>query len=101
MRYSPHHGPTSKAAAICKGAAIGFLVGIASIAAQDKGVNHILFVLSKPVEWIGWLAQKIFRLADGSTAMVAWLGLGIYWMIIGGLIGWGVSVARSRMNGDE
>lgn len=86
---------------ICKGAGVGFLVGLASIATQDKGVNHVLFVLSKPVEWLAGLAQRVLGLADGSTALLAWLGLGIYWMLLGGLIGWGISVARARLTGEE
>ncbi len=95
MGISRHLGP------ICKGAGVGFLVGLATIATQDKGVNHILFVLSKPVEWAAWLAQKILGLSDGSTALMMWLGLGVYWMILGGLIGWGISVVYSHATGDE
>lgn len=87
--------------AIIKGAGIGFLVGLALIAAEDKGAEHILFVMSKPVEWVMWLAHKILGLSDGSTALMGWLCLGLYWMIIGGVIGWGAGVIRSKVTGAE
>ena len=94
MSISRHLGP------ICKGAALGFLIGLASIATIDKKTLAIMSVVSKPVEWVMWLAQKLFGLSDGTTAMMGWLGMGIWCMILGALIGWGVSVARSRMAGD-
>jgi len=87
--------------AICKGAGIGFLVGLALIATEDKGAEHILFIMSKPVEWVMWLAQKILGLSDGSTALMGWLCLGVYWMILGGVIGWGASVIYSKVTGNE
>ena len=46
-----------------------------------------------------WLAQKILGLSDGSTALMGWLCLAVYWMILGGLIGWGVSVLRAKILG--
>ena len=101
MRYSPHHGPTSRVAAICKGAAVGFLVGLASIATVDKKSLAILRVVSKPVEWVMWAAQKVLGLSDGSTALIGWLGMGIWCAILGALIGWGVSVLYSKATGDE
>jgi hypothetical protein len=95
MGLTQHLGP------ICRGADIGFLVGLASIAAVDKPSLRIFRLISKPVEWVGWLAQKTLGLSDGSTALIGWLGLGIYWMILGGLIGWGVSVLSSKVTEDE
>ena len=86
---------------ICKGAAIGFLIGLASIATVDKKTLVILRVISKPVEWTMWVAQKIFGLSSSSTALLGWLGLGIYWMILGASIGWGVSVLLSKSSGTE
>jgi len=68
---------------------------------EDKGTHHLFLILSKPVEWTGWLAQKSLGLSDGSTAMLGWLCLGIYWMIIGGFIGLGISVLYSKVAGDE
>ena len=95
MSGTRHLGP------ICKGAGIGFLVGLASIATVDKTSLYILRILSKPVEWVMWLAQKMLGLSDGSTALMGWLCLAVYWMILGGLIGWGVSVLYSKATGDE
>lgn len=87
--------------AICKGAGIGFLVGLTSIATVDKTSVRILRFMSKPVEFVMWLAQKTFGLRDGTTALMGWLGLAVYWMILGGLIGWAVSVLYSKATGDE
>lgn len=101
MRYSSPHGPPSKAAAIGKGAAIGFLVGIASIAAQDNGVNHLLLVLSKPVAWVTWAAQELLGLSAGSAALLGWFGMGIWGMILGALLGWGVSALYAKLTGEE
>jgi hypothetical protein len=95
MASSRHLGP------ICKGAAIGFLFGLASIATVDKKTLFILRIVSKPVELVMWLAQKTLGLSDGSTALMGWLCLAVYWMILGGLIGWGVSVLYSKATGDE
>jgi hypothetical protein len=77
------------------------LVGLASIATVDKTSLHIFRILSKPVEWVMWLAEKTFGLSNGSTALMGWFCLGIYWMILGGLMGWGVSVFYSKVTGDE
>ena len=96
MRYY-RPGPTSRSAAILKGAAIGFLVGLASVATIDKKSLAILRVIGKPVEWTMWVTQKLFGLSDGSTALMGWLGMGVWCMILGGLIGWGISKAT----GDE
>jgi hypothetical protein len=95
MAFTRHLGP------VCKGAATGFLVGLASIAMADKGANHVFRILSRPVEWVTWLAQKVLGLSDGSTALMGWLGLGVYWMMIGAFIGWGVSVLLAKGSGDE
>ncbi len=95
MSLSRHLGP------ICKGAAVGFLIGLASIATVDKKTLVIFRVVSKPVEWVTWLAQKSLGLSDGSTALIGWLGMGIWCMILGALIGWGVSVLHSKVTGDE
>ena len=92
---SRHLGP------ICKGAAIGFLIGLASIATTDKKTLVIMRVVSKPVEWGTWAVQKLLGLSDGSTALMGWFGMGIWGMILGGLIGWGVSVLYSKATGDE
>jgi hypothetical protein len=86
---------------ICKGAGVGFLVGLASIATEDKGANHIIIIVRKPVEWVMWLAQHIFGLSDGSTALMGWLCLGVYGMVLGGLVGWGISVLYLKATGDE
>jgi hypothetical protein len=95
MGISRHLGP------ICAGAAVGFLIGLASIATVDKKTLALMRVVSKPVEWVTWLAQKSLGLSDGSTALMGWLGMGIWCMILGALIGWGVSAARSKATGDE
>jgi hypothetical protein len=101
MRHFHYHGPPSKVAAICKGAAVGLLVGLASIATVDKKSLAILRVVGKPVEWVTWVAQKLFGLSDGSTALMGWFGMGIWCMILGGLIGWVVSILYSKATGDE
>ncbi len=86
---------------ICKGAAVGFLIGLASIATVDKKTLVIMRVVSKPVEWVMWVAQKLLGLSDGSTALMGWLAMGIWCMILGALIGWGVGVLHSKATGDE
>ena len=91
---------TQHLGAICKGAALGFLFGLASIATVDKLTLHIFRILNKPVELVIRLTQNILRLSDGSTALMGWLCLAVYWMILGGLIGWGVSVLHSKVKGD-
>ena len=53
-------------------------------------------IVNKPIEVVLWLAQQAFGLSDESTAVMGWFCLAIYWMAIGGLIGWGVSVLRSK-----
>jgi hypothetical protein len=88
---------TQHLGAICKGAAAGFLFGLASIATVDKLTLQILSIVNKPVELLIWLAQNVFRLSDESTALMGWLGLAVYWMVLGGLIGWGVSVTYSKV----
>ncbi|HUJ09704.1 MAG TPA: hypothetical protein VL171_06735 [Verrucomicrobiae bacterium] len=95
MSITKHLGP------ICKGAAVGFLIGLASIATEDKKTLFVQRIVLKPVEFAMWLAQKIFGLSDGSTALLGWLCAAIYCMILGGLIGWGVSVLYSKVTGDE
>ncbi|PWU19571.1 MAG: hypothetical protein C5B50_06300 [Verrucomicrobia bacterium] len=95
MSISRHFG------SICKGAGIGFLIGLASIATVDKKTLAILQILSKPVELVTWVAQKTLGLGDGTTALMGWLGLAVYWMILGALIGWGVSVLLAKGSGDE
>ena len=95
MDITRHLGP------MCKGAGIGFLVGLASIATVDKKSLFILSIALKPVEFLTWMAQKSLRLSDGSTALMGWLGAAIYCMVLGGLIGWGVSMLYSKATGDE
>ena len=95
MGISGHLGP------ICKGAAVGFLIGLASIATVDKKTLVIMRVVSKPVEWVTWVAQKLLGLSDGSTALMGWFGMGIWCMILGALIGWGVSALYSKATGDD
>jgi hypothetical protein len=95
MTISRHLG------AICKGAAIGFLLGLASIATVDKKTLVILRIVSKPVEWVTWLAQKTLGLSDGSTALIGWLGLAVYGMTLGALIGLGFGVVLAKASGDE
>ena len=101
MSYYRPSGPTSRGAAIFKGAAVGFLIGLASIfGTTDKKSLAIMRVVSKPVEWVTWVAQKLFGWSDGSTALIGWLGMGIWCAILGGLIAWGVSVLYSKVTGD-
>jgi hypothetical protein len=95
MSMTRHLGP------IVKGAGIGFLFGLASIATIDKASLFILRVGNKPVELVVWASQKVFGLSDGSTALMGWFCTAFYWMVLGGLIGWGVSVLYSKVTGDE
>ena len=95
MSISRHLG------SISKGAGVGFLFGLASIATVDKKTLAILRIAGKPVEFVTWLAQKTFGLTDGSTALMGWLGLAVFWMILGGLTGWGVSVLLAKTSGEE
>ena len=85
---------------ILKGAGLGFLIGLASVAidSRDKGLVLAFEILDAPVEFFVWLLQKIFGLSYGSTALMEWFGTAIWLMILGGLIGWGVSVL---LGGDE
>jgi hypothetical protein len=94
-----HMAATQHLGAICKGAAAGFLFGLASIATVDKFTLQVSRILNKPVELMIWLAQNLLGLSDGSTALMGWLCLGVYWMLLGGLIGWGVSVVHSKVKG--
>jgi hypothetical protein len=94
MAITRHLGP------ICKGAAIGLLVGLASVATVDQKTLVILRIVNKPVEFVTWLAQRGFGLSDGNTALMGWFCTAIFWMMIGGLIGWGVSVLRAKASGD-
>jgi hypothetical protein len=91
MNISQHFG------LIWKGAGIGFLLGLASIATVDKKTLIILHLVMKPVEFVSWLTQKGLGLSDGSTALLGWFGTAIYCMVLGGLIGWGVSVMCSKV----
>ena len=95
MDFTRHLGP------ICKGAGIGFLIGLASIATVDKKSLFILRIVLKPVEFVTWLAQKTLGLSDGSTALMGWFGAAIYCTVLGGLTGWGVNVLYSESTGDE
>jgi len=95
MGFAQHLGP------ICKGAATGFLIGLASIATEDKKILFILRIVLMPVEFVTWVAQKGLGLSDMSTALMGWFGATIYCMVLGGLIGWGVGVLRSKVTGDE
>jgi hypothetical protein len=95
MSITQHLGP------ICKGAVVGFLCGLASIATVDKKTLFIVRIVSKPVEFVTWLAQKSLGLSDGTTALVGWLCMGFLGMLIGGLLGWGLSVLYSKVTGDE
>ena len=85
---------------ICKGAGIGFLVGLASIATIDRKTLFILRVVLKPVEILTSLAQRILGLSDGTTALMGWVGAATYCMILGGLLGWAASVFCSKAAGD-
>jgi hypothetical protein len=88
---------TQHLGAICKGAAAGFLFGLASIATVDKLTLQVSRILNKPVELLIWLTQSLLSLSDESTALMGWLCLGFYWMLLGGLMGWGVSVMHSKL----
>jgi uncharacterized membrane protein (Fun14 family) len=92
---------TQHLGSICKGAGIGLLIGLASIATVDKKTLVVLHIVTKPVELVMWLAQKTLGLSDGSAAFMGWFGTAIYMMILGGLIGWGVSVLLAKASGDE
>ena len=85
---------------ILKGAGLGLLIGVASVAinGQDKGLVLAFEILDAPVECLVWLSQKMFGLSNGSAALMGWLGTAFWMMILGGLIGWGVSVL---LGGDE
>ena len=95
MDITQHLGP------ICKGAGIGFLVELASVATVNKKSLFILSIALKPMEFLTWVAQRSLGLSDGSTALMGWLGAAIYCMVLGGLIGWGVSMLYSKATGDE
>jgi hypothetical protein len=95
MSITQHLGP------ICKGAGIGFLLGLASIATVDKKTLFLLRIVLKPVEFATWLAQKSLGLSNGSTALMGWFGATLYCMVLGGLIGWGVSALYSKVTGDD
>jgi len=71
------------------------------LVAKDKPSPHIVRILSKPVEFVMWLALKTFGLSDGSPALMGWPGPANYWMMLHGLIAWEVSVLYSKAAGDE
>jgi hypothetical protein len=88
--------------AICYGGGIGFCVGLASfLGSADKTTMAIMRIVLKPIELVMWLAQTVFGLGNGTTAFIGWFGSAIYCMILGVLIGWGISVLYSRATGDE
>ena len=86
---------------ICKGAGIGFLIGLASIATIDKKTLVVLHIVTKPVELVMWLAQKTLGLNDASAALMGWFGTAIYMAILGGLIGWGISLLIAKASDGE
>ncbi len=102
MVYSRPNGPASRGAVIFKGAAVGFLIGLASIfGTTDKKSFAILRAVSLPVQWVTSAAQKLFGWTDGSTALIGWLGMGIWCAILGGLIAWSASALYSKITGGD
>ena len=77
------------------------MFGLASIATVDQKTLFVLLIVNKPVEVVTWLGQKGLGWSDGSTALIGWFCTALYWMVIGGLIGWGVSVLYTKITGDE
>jgi hypothetical protein len=88
---------------ICTGAMIGLLVGAAALASGDSPnpiVAHVFDFLGTPVSLLVWLLQQLFGLSDVSAAGWWFLFHFAYWMLLGGLIGWGAAILRSKATGD-
>ena len=78
---------TQHLSGICKGATIGFLLGLAAIATIDHSPVPVFHVLGKPLEWLLGVAQRLLAWNEGTTAIAGWLGTALYWMLIGALLG--------------
>jgi hypothetical protein len=82
-----------------KGAGIGLVVAFAALASGDSpnlNFARAFDVLGAPVGFAVLILEKLFGLSEGSS-VAAWLLLHFaYWMLIGGLVGWGLSVLRSK-----
>lgn len=88
---------------IAKGAAIGFLVGLVSVLGVHgpEVIVRTFEIVGVPVSWFVALLQMVFGLSEMTSALLWWLLHSLYWMVIGGLVGWGVSVLQTKLLGDE
>jgi len=89
---------------ICKGAATGLLVGGAALFSGDSAhqdAARIFDILDTPVSVAIWILEHVFRFRHESTIGWWFLFHFGYWMILGGLVGWGVGILRSKVIGDD
>jgi hypothetical protein len=89
---------------ICKGAGIGFFVGGAVLFCGDsphEATARLIDIIDTPVNVAVWILEHIFRFRHDRTAGWWLLFHFGYWMILGGLAGWGFGVIRSKVIGDE
>jgi hypothetical protein len=83
---------------------IGLLVGGAALFSGDSAhpeSARIFDIIDKPVSVPIWILEHIFRFSHEST--IGWWLLFhfAYWMLLGGLVGWGIGIVRSEVIGDE
>ncbi len=89
---------------ICTGACLGLLIALIALASGDNPNQtwaRVFDILGKPVALIVWILEKAFGLSKGSSSGLWFLFHFIYWMLIGALAGWGASIVRSNVTGDE
>jgi hypothetical protein len=90
--------------AIVKGIGIGLVVALAALASGDSPNPYwarAFDILGAPVAFAVLLLEKLFGLDKGSSVGFWLLFHFAYWGLIGGLMGWGYGVLRSKVLGDE
>jgi hypothetical protein len=85
---------------IVKGALLGVCFGVAAFAA-DQQAARILEIIIAPVSLLVWIVKHLFMLSDKGTAGWFLLFYFTYWLLLGGLVGWGIAVVKAKLTGDE
>ena len=80
-------------------AGIGLLVALIALWSGDspnQAVARIFDILGAPVGLFVLVLDKVFALDEGASAGI-WIALFFaYWMLIGGLVGWGLGKLRPK-----
>ena len=88
---------------ITTGAGIGLIVAFAALSSGDSpnlALARVFDILHTPVALFVLGLEKVFGLDEGTSVGIWLLLLFVYWMVIGGLIGWGVGIVRSKVLGE-